>query len=318
MSGDCSFFGELRLSLADFLLEAIWVFSMNSFKELFGYGSKLMLSGWLNTMYAQLSPLIIGKFHSSASLGYYTRAQSYVNFPSDNIMGVLQQVVFPILSRLQNEDERLIEIYRKYIRICAAFIFGGMAILAALAKPMVVFLLTDKWLPCVPIMMVLCFSSMFSFVNTINLSLLQVKGRSDLFLKLEVVKKIISITMILFSASWGIMAMCWAMVIYTQIAIFINTYYTGKLFHVGYWEQLTDFLPYLFLALLANIPAYLLTYSSLSAGLQMILGGSMSLFIYLLLLKIKRDEMYLLIKHMLGNFYKNRIRNNQERMENDA
>ena len=193
-----------------------------------------------------------------------------------------------------------------------------MAILAALAKPMIEFLLTDKWLPCVPIMMVLCFSSMFSFVNTINLSLLQVKGRSDLFLKLEVVKKIISITMILFSASWGIMAMCWAMVIYTQIAIFINTYYTGKLFHVGYWEQLTDFLPYLFLALLANIPAYLLTYSSLSAGLQMILGGSMSLFIYLLLLKIKRDEMYLLIKHMLGNFYKNRIRNNQERMENDA
>lgn len=296
----------------------LWVFSMNSFKELFGYGSKLMLSGWLNTMYAQLSPLIIGKFYSSASLGYYTRAQSYVNFPSDNIMGVLQQVVFPILSRLQNEDDRLIEIYRKYIRICAAFIFGGMAILAALAKPMVVFLLTDKWLPCVPIMMVLCFSSMFSFVNTINLSLLQVKGRSDLFLKLEVVKKIISITMILFSASWGIMAMCWAMVIYTQIAIFINTYYTGKLFHVGYWEQLTDFLPYLFLALLANVPAYLLTYSSLSAGLQMILGGLMSLFIYLLLLKIKQDEMYLMIRHMLGDFYKNRIKKNQERMENNA
>lgn len=294
------------------------VFSMASFKELFGYGSKLMLSGWLNTMYAQLSPLIIGKFYSSSSLGYYTRAQSYVNFPSDNIMGVLQQVVFPILSRLQNEDERLIGIYRKYIKICAAFIFGGMAILASLAKPLVVFLLTDKWLPCVPIMMLLCFSSMFSFVNTINLSLLQVKGRSDLFLKLEVVKKVISITMILFSAPWGIMAMCWSMVVYTQIAIFINTYYTGKLFHLGYWAQMTDFLPYLALALLANVPAYLLTYTSLSAGLQMILGGSMSLLIYLLLLKIRRDEMYLLMKRMLLDYYRNKIKKSQERTGDDT
>ena len=283
------------------------VFSTGSFKELFGYGSKLMLSGWLNTMYAQLSPLIIGRFYSSSSLGYYTRAQSYVNFPSDNITGVLQQVFFPVLARLQNEDERLIGIYRKYIKICAVFIFGGMVLLVSLAKPLVVFLLTDKWLPCVPIMMLLCFSSMFSFVNTINLSLLQIKGRSDLFLKLEIVKKIISITMLLLSASWGIMAMCWAMVIYTQIAIFINTYYTGKLFHLGYWEQLTDFFPYLVLALLANIPAYLLRYTFLPAGMQIILGGLMSLSVYLFLLKIRQDDIYLLMKHVLSDFYKHKI-----------
>lgn len=105
-----------------------------------------------------------------------------------------------------------------------------MSVLAALSKPLVIFFLTDKWLPCVSIMMLLCFSFMFSFVNTINLSLLQVKGRSDLFLKLEIAKKAVSIIMILLSAPWGIMAMCWSIVIYTQIAIFINTYYTGRLF----------------------------------------------------------------------------------------
>ena len=285
----------------------LWMFSTSSFKELFGYGSKLMLSGWLNTMYSQLSPLIIGRFYSSSTLGYYTRAQSYVDFPSSNIMGILQQVVFPVLSRLQNEDEQLIGIYRKYIKVCAIFIFCGMTILAALAKPLILLLLTDKWLPSVPIMILLCFSFMFSFVNTINLSPLQIKGRSDLFLKLEVVKKAISITMILLSASWGIMAMCWSMVIYTQIAIFINTYYTGKLFHLGYREQLTDFLPYFFMALLANIPTYMLTYTSLSIVTQILLGGLMSLSIYILLLKIKRDDMYLLIEHMLLSYCKRKM-----------
>lgn len=103
------------------------------------------------------------------------------------------------------------------------------------------------------------------------------------------------------------MAMCWSMVIYTQIAIFINTYYTGKLFHLGYREQLTDFLPYFFMALLANIPTYMLTYTSLSIVTQILLGGLMSLSIYILLLKIKRDDMYLLIEHMLLSYCKRKM-----------
>lgn len=153
-------------------------------------------------------------------------------------------------------------------------------------------------------MMLLCFSFMFSFVNTINLSLLQVKGRSDLFLRLEIAKKTISILMILLSAPWGIMAICWSIVVYTQIAIFINTYYTGRLFHLGYREQLTDFLPYFVLALIANVPAYMLTYTSLSAGLQLLLGAPVSLLIYILLLKTKHDEMYWLVKQILLNYCK--------------
>lgn len=285
----------------------LWIFSVSSFKELFGYGSKLMLSGWLNIIYVQLSPLIIGRFYSSSALGYYTRAQSYAYFPSSNIMGILQQVVFPVLSRLQDEDEQLIAVYRKYIKICAVFIFCGMSVLAALSKPLVIFFLTDKWLPCVSIMMLLCFSFMFSFVNTINLSLLQVKGRSDLFLKLEIAKKAVSIIMILLSAPWGIMAMCWSIVIYTQIAIFINTYYTGRLFHLGYREQLADFLPYFILALIANIPAYMLTYTSLSAGIQLVLGTLISLSVYISLLKIKHDEMYFLVKRILLNYGRRKV-----------
>ena len=104
MSGNRCVLGELLLSVDDFQLETAWIFSVSSFKELFGYGSKLMLSGWLNIIYVQLSPLIIGRFYSSSALGYYTRAQSYAYFPSSNIMGILQQVVFPVLSRLQDED----------------------------------------------------------------------------------------------------------------------------------------------------------------------------------------------------------------------
>lgn len=284
----------------------LWIFSIRSFKELFGYGSKLMVSGWLNTMYSQLSPLIIGKFYSISSLGYYSRAQSYVDFPSNNIMGVLQQAIFPILSELQNEDERLIEVYRKYMKVCAAIIFIGMSILAAIATPLVLFLLTDKWLPCALILRLLCFVAMFTFINTINLSLLQVKGRSELFLKLEVIKKTLSIAMILLSAQWGIIAMCWSMIIYTQFAVFINTYYTGKLFNLGYREQWRDFLPYFILAFCSSIPAYLLIYTNWPSGIQIILGIGISLCVYIGVLKFKKDEIYLLIREVLFNYYKSK------------
>ena len=138
-----------------------------------------------------------------------------------------------------------------------------------------------------------CFSFMFSFVNTINLSLLQVKGRSDLFLKVRL-KKVALLLWILVSVCGGIMAMCWSIVIYTQIAIFINTYYTEDFF---IWDDREQFkLIFFHISLAFIIPAYMLTYTSLSAGIQLVLGTLISLSVYILLLKIKHDEMYFLVK----------------------
>jgi len=158
----------------------LWVFSMASFKDLFGFGSKLMLSELLDTVYKNIYQVVIGKKFSSADLGFFTRAKGLVQLPSSNITRIIQRVTFPVLSEIQNDTARLGKNYRKLLKMSAFVIFPLMMFLVALGESLIKILLTDKWLPAVPLMQVLCFSSMFYPIHAINLNLLQVKGRSDL------------------------------------------------------------------------------------------------------------------------------------------
>ena len=255
-------------------------FSKESFHELFSYGSKLLASGLLNTVYVNLTPLIIGRFFSSKDLGEYTRGANLAQFPADNINGVLQKVTFPILAKLQNDDEHLISVYQKYICITSMLIFFGCLLLAAIGKPFVHFLLTEKWDSCIIYLQIYCFSVMFQHISTINLNLLQVKGRSDLFLKLEIIKKIISTLILLASIPFGIIGICVSKIIYTQVAVFINCYYTGKLFHLGYWLQVKEFLPYFGIAIVACIPAYLFTLIDIHPVISIAFGCIVSPLLY--------------------------------------
>ncbi len=272
------------------------IFSIQSFKELFSYGSKLMMSGWLHTIYSQITPLVVGKYYSPADLGFYSRARGYVTLPTGTFMSIVQSVVFPILSHLQEDDNRLADIYRKYIKMAALVIFWAMFTLIAVAEPLISFMVTDKWLPCVPLMRILSFAFMFDFVCSINLSLLQVKGRSDLFLRLEIIKKTVSILMLLASLPYGINAMCWSIVIYTQFAIAVNTYYTGKMFHLGYWTQVKDFMPYFLIAGLVALPTYGCTLLPIPHLGQLALAGIVSVALYITIMRMKHDEMYLIIE----------------------
>lgn len=163
-------------------------FSVESFKHLFSFGSKLLASGLLSTIYENLYPLIIGKFYSAANLGLFSRAQSLAAMPSSNISNVFQRVTFPVLSSIQNEDERLSINYRRLLRMGAFIIFPLMMLLVAISSPLVSILLTAKWSGCVIYLKILCFAMMWYPVHAINLDLLQVKGRTDLFLRLEIIK----------------------------------------------------------------------------------------------------------------------------------
>lgn len=274
------------------------IFSKQSFNYLFGFGSKILSASILHTIYANLSTILIGKFYTTQDLGYYSRGESLASLPSSNLTSILQSVTYPILSKMQDDDSRLIQVYRKYIRLTSLVIFFGMCLMAALAKPLILVLLSDKWVNSVIFLQIFCFALMFDHLCQLNLNILYVKGRSDLVLRLEIIKKTISISMIIAAIPFGVLAICISRALYTQIAVVINTYYTGKLFGLGYLAQVRDFIKYFICSIIAVLPAFILSFTSLNSILVLIIGGIIACFIYWILLR-KDDhfiEVFQLIK----------------------
>lgn len=226
------------------------VYSWRSFHELFAFGSKLLASGLLDTVYRNIYPIVIGKLFSASSLGHYTRAHQFSEFPSSNVTGIIQRVTYPVLCEIQNDDVRLANIYRKFLKLSAFVIFPLMAGLAAVAGPFVNIMLGSQWGFCGQLLQVICFSMMWYPVHSINLNLLQVKGRSDLFLRLEVIKKILGVAVLCVTAPFGLMVMCYGQIFSSLVSLVINTYYTGKLINVGFVRQMRDLLPTTILCLI--------------------------------------------------------------------
>lgn len=247
-------------------------FSKESFHYLFGYGSKLLASGLLDTTYNNIYPIIIGKLFTPADLGYFSRAQSLATLPSSNLTSVLQRVTFPVLSEIQDDMERLETNYRKLLKMSAFIIFPLMMLLAAIARPLVDILLTDKWDNCVIYLQILCVALMWHPIHAINLNLLQVKGRSDLFLRLEIIKKILGVIIILITFSMGLKAMCIGLAINSIIALTINTFYTGKLISIGFIRQVKDLLPIILSSILLLIVSSGCVYFIENVILQIIVG----------------------------------------------
>lgn len=258
-------------------------FSIDSFKELFSFGSKLLLSGIIDTIYRNIYTIVIGKKFSAQSLGYYTRADQFAQFPSSNITGILGRVTYPILSSIQHDDDRLRQVYRKYLRLSAFVVFPSMTGLAAVAKPTIQLLLSEEWLPVAPLLQALCFSMMWYPIHAINLNLLQVKGRSDLFLRLEVIKKVIGIVILFLTIPLGILAMCIGLIFSSIICLVINTHYTGKLIQVGFFCQMKDLLPILFTSIIMGCGVWLSTSFISNRLISLVLGIIIGIFIYSLL-----------------------------------
>ena len=218
-------------------------FSIQSFKELFGFGSKLLLSGLLNTLYNNIYYIIIGRFYSAAQLGQYTRAEQFNMIFSSNLTSVVQRVSYPVLSSIQNEPERLREAYRKVIKSTMLITFACMLGLAATAKPVILILIGEKWLVAVKYLQIICFSGMLYPLHAINLNILQVKGRSDLFLKLEIIKKGLAVGPICLGIFLGIEYMLLGSVINSFIAYYLNARYSQGMINYSVIEQVKDILP---------------------------------------------------------------------------
>lgn len=246
--------------------------SGESFRYLWGFGSKMLASSVIDRVYTQIYPMVIGKFFSAADLGQYSRATQFTTLASHLPTNVLQQVTFPVLSQIQQDSQRLSTSYRRILRLSAFFIFPIMIGLAALGRPFVVALVTDKWLPCVPYLQIICFASMWFPIHAINLNLLQVKGRSDLFLRLEIVKKVIVTVVMVITIPFGIIAMCVGRIVTSLLCLFINTYYTGKLINVGFAMQMRDLLPTLLNSLAMGAIIYFVTLPLSGDWLQLGVG----------------------------------------------
>lgn len=224
------------------------VFSKKSFKELFSFGSKLLLSGLIDTTYRNVYYLVIGKFFSAQELGFYTRADQFKAFPSQNLSGIIGRVSYPILSSIQDDIPKLKKAYIKIIRSTMYVTFVLMLGMAAAAKPMILALIGDKWLPAVIYLQLLCFVGMFYPLHALNLNMLQVQGRSDLFLKLEIIKKVLAVPIILIGVFFGIKYMILGMIINTIVAFYLNSFWSGKMIGYSSIQQVKDIMPSFFVA----------------------------------------------------------------------
>lgn len=232
------------------------VFSRKSFKELFSFGSKLLASGLIDTLYQNMYYVIIGKFFSPADLGFFTRAKGFVDLPSTNLDAVMTRVTYPVLSQMQDDKVKLKAGYKRMIK-SIMFISSVLLIgMAAISEPMIITLIGEPWRKAILYLQIISFIGMLYPLHALNLNMLQVLGRSDLFLRLEIIKKIISIPAIVIGVLISIEAMLIGMCFNSLIAYFINSYWSGKFINYPMREQVIDILPGLGIALLMGVGVY--------------------------------------------------------------
>jgi O-antigen/teichoic acid export membrane protein len=265
------------------------IYSWTSLKSMFSFGSKLLAANLCAILNSEIYSLTIGKMFSASILGYYSRANQFASFPSSNLTSIMQRVTYPVLCRIANDEDYLSLTYRRFLRVSAFIIFPLMMILTAIAEPLILVLLKEKWLFAANLLQILCLSMMWYPIQAINLNLLKVKGRSDLLLRLEIFKTILGIIILCISLPMGIKAVCWGLFFSSMIRLLINTYYTGKLINIGYTRQMLDLLPISFLSLITGIIVYItIIGSDLNPLFQLIIGCLFGSVFYLSVAKVFR------------------------------
>ena len=282
-----------------------FVFSKDSFKELFSFGSKILLTSLQHRIYLNLYTLILGKILSSKTVGLFARADQLAQFPATTIEGIVSRVSYPVLCSIQNDDFRLTNAYREYIKLTSFIVFPMMLGLVAVAKPLILLLLTDKWIESVLILQIMCFAYLWTHMNSINLNLLYVKGRSDLVYKLDIIKKVLGLIYLIVSVNYGLVAICFSRVAYGFTAILLNTYYTKKIIGLGFVEQIKDVSTSLLISAVMAVIVRL-TYPLFGESFlyQTIGGITVGVIIYSLIAFILKSKELLKLKSIFNEWMK--------------
>lgn len=277
-------------------------------KVLFSYGWKLLVSSLIDTLYQDLRSLVIGKKYDEGTLGHYNRGKQFPQFIINAINGAVQSVMLPAMSAKQDEKSEIKDLMRRSISISAYIIFPMMAGLAACAEPIVRLLLTDKWLPCVPYLQIYCFTFAFYPVHTSNLQTINAMGRSDIFLKLEIIKKSVGITALLI-AVFGFdspIAIAMTGVFTTFISCFVNAYPNKKLIGYSYFEQIKDILPSLVLSLVMFAAVWALGRLAWPTIMVLLMQVVVGLVIYLVLSIATRVGPFNMLLELIKNIVQKR------------
>lgn len=229
-------------------------------KHHFQFGYKLTISGILNVIFNNAYNLVIGKYFSAIQLGFYNRADAIRSFPVYNISAALNKITYPVFAKMQADNNALKSVYKRITLQVIFWITPLMILLIITAEPLFRFLLTEKWLPSVPYFQLLCIVSILYPLQVYNLNILNVKGRSDLFLRLEIIKKVIIAVGILCSLPFGIYGLLYFQIIFSFIAFYINAYFTGRMINYPIKEQLLDILPSILLAIVVGGVSWLFDY----------------------------------------------------------
>lgn len=277
------------IMLVMFYIKTKWCpkleYSKESMKYLWNFGSKMLATGIISSIYRNIYSIVIGKYYHSTSLGYFNRGQQTATLFPNIIESVLLKSSLPILAQLQDNNDRLIRVYREMIRLTCFITFPLVCLIGVLAEPFVDFILTEKWSACVIYIQIFAITSLLSPANSVNLNLLQVYGRSDYTLKAEIIKKSIGLIAVFVMLPFGVI---WLSIISSTMGVFayvVNLYYAKKLSGLKYFEQIKDMLPFAISSLIMYVVIFFLKDLINSSILQLLFGGILGLLIYIFITK---------------------------------
>ena len=275
------------------------LFSIASFKELFGFGWKLMVSQLLNTLWQELYQVVVGKYYSPATLGQYTRAKGFSQLFSKNLTAVIQRVTYPVLSSIQDEKVRLMSAYRRVIKTTMFITAICMIVLGGISEPLLYCLIGPKWHEATIYLPLICIAGSFYPLQAINLNMLQVQGRSDLFLGLEIVKKIIGLVPLFVGAFVSVMAMLYVNLVICVICFFLNSYYSGKFLGYTSWMQLKDVAPSYGVAFIIALSVYFFKFLPISNWIILPIQIIVGIVVFYFVCKTSRIDEYDEVKALL-------------------
>lgn len=276
-------------------------FSMRSFRQLFGYGSKLLVTGIYSVLINNISTLFIGRTYTSTDLGFYTKANQTPSTISNFIYGILGSVTFPVMSEIKEDQDRMVRLYKKALFSTAMFVFPLMMLFCMLSRPFIVIVFTEKWLPCLVMMQLYCFARMFTPLSALNISVLNASGRSDLFMWMDLSKAPLILGALAITIPISVEAIVWGNSIVTVICFFINAYLPGRLFGYGAFAQLRDWRYIILSVILMCGIVYIYCLLVENDWLQLLGGGIIGLLSYATFCHVFKvidyKSLYLMIKN---------------------
>ena len=281
------------------------LFSGKSFSYLFSFGSKMLVTNLIDTVYDNIYTLVIGKYYSAKSAGYYNRSLQMSQLPQNVVSQVVTKVALPVLTPYQDDNEKLLKVYDKMFRLTVFVSYPLMVLMAVLAEPIILLLLGEKWLPSVPYMQILTFSVIFVVLTLVNLNLFFVKGRSGLVLKIDIYKKIVGFGVVLLMTPLGLKWICVGTIIYAMSAFVINCSQTKKILNYGLRPQIMAAAPSFLYSIITGIIVYYITKGISNPFIELMVGGVAGVLAYIIIAFIMRDktliEIFSLIKERYGN-----------------